>query len=238
VARLVRVLLVLVVAILVLLGVADRVAAHYAQGAAGDFLASHAAFDQKPKVKVHGFPFLTQALSGRYDDVEVSGRGLRVGDFRDASLDARLRGVHLALGDVIGNKATALRVDSASGTVTLSYAEVARATGVAGLSLTDAGRSVQATAQVTVPTVGVVSVRATADVVVSGSTLHLLIKSVSAVGASVSSAALQPFVDSVQVPIQLPALPYGLTLTSITASGAGLVATGAARNVVITSAGA
>jgi hypothetical protein len=139
---------------------------------------------------------------------------------------------------VIGKKATALRVDSASGTVTLPYAEVARATGVAGLSLTDAGRSVQATAQVTVPTVGVVSVRATADVVVSGSTLQLLIRSVSAVGASVSSAALQPFVESVQVPIRLPALPYGLTLSSVTASEAGLVATGSAHNVVITSAGA
>src|SRR6266487_4063862 len=64
--------------LLVALVIADRVAVSAADAAVEKRLAEQAPFDasNKPDVSIRGFPFLTQALSGKYDDIEVSGDSL------------------------------------------------------------------------------------------------------------------------------------------------------------------
>jgi LmeA-like phospholipid-binding len=235
-----RRVVVLLVALLVLAGVlviGDRVAAAYAQNSASNFLVVHAPFDEKPTVRVRGVPFLTQALRGRYEDVEVSGGGLQLGDISGASLDAHLRGVHLGLGDLVKRDVHQLAIDHVDGNVTLPYSELARLSGVSGLTLASDAGAVKVTLGVSVPLIGRVQLSGTADIVLSGSNIRLKVTKLAAVGVSVPSLLLSQFSQAVQVPIAIPTLPYGLMITSVAAADTGVVVHGAASNVVLTAAG-
>ena len=55
------------------IGLADRSIAALAERAASTYLAEP--FGQPPTVRVHATPFVTQALRGRYRDVEVAADG-------------------------------------------------------------------------------------------------------------------------------------------------------------------
>ncbi len=67
-----RGLLILLVVFGCLLVVADRVAVAVAQDRVADRIAEQGGLPGPPVVDITGFPFLTQALSGRYDDVRIS----------------------------------------------------------------------------------------------------------------------------------------------------------------------
>jgi hypothetical protein len=228
------------VGLLMLAGVlviGDRITARYAQNTASDQLAVAAPFDRKPSVTVHGFPFLTQAVGGRYRDIEIAGGGLRLGNIKGASLDAHLHGVHLALGDIFGGSVRELPVDRIDGEVTLPYAELARLIGVAGLTLALGHGGVDVTLSGSVPGIGTVQASGTANVIVDGANLRLKITKLSALSITVPQIVIDQLISSVEVPIELPALPYGLTISSVTAGPEGAVVRGAARNVVLTANG-
>jgi hypothetical protein len=228
---------ILLVTLLVLAGVlviGDRVAVHFAETATSDQLAVNAPFAQKPTVRVHGFPFLTQAVGGRYDDVEISGGGLQLGDIKGARLDAHLYGVHLSLSDAFGNKVQELPIDRVAGDVTLPYAELARLIGVSGLSLgPDAGGAVKVTLSASLPVIGQVQAGGTAGIVVQGNEVRLRVEKLSAIGVTIPEAVLAPISQSIQVPVTIPALPYGLEITSVRTGTEGVVVSAAARNVVV-----
>src|SRR6266480_3369678 len=93
------VLAVVFVLLLVALVIADRVAVSAADAAVEKRLAEQAPFgaSNKPDVSIRGFPFLTQALSGKYDDIEVSGDSLRLEQVSGVDFDAHMHGVHVPL---------------------------------------------------------------------------------------------------------------------------------------------
>src|SRR4249920_296609 len=95
---------VIVVAVLaaLLVGV-DRAACWLAQRGLADAIQRSQGLAAPPEVAIRGFPFLTQAFSGRYQQVDVRVQDLtaRNGVHVDA-LDARLTGVHLPLADAVG----------------------------------------------------------------------------------------------------------------------------------------
>ena len=49
----------------------------------------------EPTVDVNGFPFLTQALAGSYDDVDLTAENIAYQDLKDVTLTANLSGVSL-----------------------------------------------------------------------------------------------------------------------------------------------
>ncbi|MFG3202939.1 DUF2993 domain-containing protein [Streptomyces sp. NPDC048192] len=124
--RALRIILVLVVILGGLFVIADRVAVHFAEGEAADKLKSSENLASTPDVNIKGFPFLTQVAGGTLDDVEVgikdyeaatgtAGKTIRIDDLR-----ADMKGVSFS-GDY--SSATAA---SATGTATISYAELLR----------------------------------------------------------------------------------------------------------------
>jgi len=231
-SRRARIILISIVALIAVLAVVDRVSVAVAQNEAANELASNADFVRKPHVSVSGFPFLTQVVGGRYDDVRVTGT-LDVGEVHGAQLDARLRGVHVALSDLVKNDVKEIKIDSALAAVTVSYAGLAQAIGVPGLTLAGSNGSVQASAGVDLPGVGTVNVSARADVLISTTAVHLAVRSINAAGLPVSAELLQPFVQSIQVPVDLPSLPYGLKLVSVRSTSSGVVATTTAQGAVV-----
>ncbi|MDQ1668083.1 MAG: hypothetical protein QOE40_144 [Actinomycetota bacterium] len=84
-----------------------------------------------PAVDVRGFPFLTQLLARRFDDVHVSAASVRVGPGQAERVSATARDVAVPS----GGQATAGRL-TARGTI--AYTEVLRRVN-SGLRLTDAG---------------------------------------------------------------------------------------------------
>ncbi|MER5547990.1 DUF2993 domain-containing protein [Streptomyces sp. NPDC002589] len=122
--RALRIILILVVILGGLFVIADRIAVHFAEGQAADKLKSTENLASTPDVNIKGFPFLTQVAGGSLDDVEVgikdydaatgtAGQKIRIGD-----LKADMKGVSFS-----GNYSSAT-ADSATGTATISYAEL------------------------------------------------------------------------------------------------------------------
>jgi len=103
---------------------ADRIAVGVAQDEAADQLVSSGRLSARPEVSIEGFPFLTQALAGRFDAVRLSGEGVTVSDGRQQvalrSFNARLSGVEIS--DNYRNAT----VKSGSGSGLISYADAAK----------------------------------------------------------------------------------------------------------------
>jgi len=188
---------VVVLVVLLLLGVgavvADRVCVELAERRASEYLSEP--FGRPPTVRVHGRPFLTQALRGRYRDIEVSGDGLRLGEIRDATLTAHLHDAQLPPRDLLGGRTTSLPCAHLDGRIVLPYPEVARIARIPGLTLSFEKRRLVATAALPVPVPGVsqlARVSGEAHLTVAAGTVWLRVRGVSVAGISLPRLVLNP----------------------------------------------
>ncbi|WP_406200429.1 DUF2993 domain-containing protein [Kitasatospora sp. NBC_01560] len=103
---------------------ADRIAVGVAEDEAADQMVKSGRMSQRPDVTIEGFPFLTQVLSMKLDDVRITADGLTVGDGTHQvalhSFKARLAGV------AVSDSMTSATVDSGTGTGLISYADLAQ----------------------------------------------------------------------------------------------------------------
>lgn len=94
---------VLVRAVVVIgLPVLDRLCVAVAERKAAECLS--VPFGHPAQVRVHGTPFVTQALRGCYRSIEVSGGGLRIGEMAGATLEASLHNGYLPLRELLGRR--------------------------------------------------------------------------------------------------------------------------------------
>src|SRR3954468_17708188 len=93
-----------------LLGLAERNASAHLSPPLGDRTVS---------VRVHGSPFLTQAVRGRYGDIEVTATDLELGVLAGATLHAHLRNAYLPLRDLLGRRVAELPVEHVHGEVVI-----------------------------------------------------------------------------------------------------------------------
>jgi hypothetical protein len=229
----------LLVAVLVLvvlaLGVAlaDRVWVALAERKASEYLSEP--LGRPATVRVHGTPFLTQALRGRYGDVEVSAGGLQVGELAGATLSAHLFDVLLPPRELLGGRTTELPCRRVEGQLVLPYGELARASRVPGLTLTYENGRLVASASLPVPGINQLA-RVSGEAlltVASGGVVWLRVRGVSVAGISLPSLVVTQLLPSLNVPIPLPPLPYGLRLDGLEPAAAGLVVRGSADGVVL-----
>jgi hypothetical protein len=221
--------------VLVVLAVgADRVALLVAESQVASQLQTSGDLSRRPSVSIRGMPFLTQALSGTYDRVEVSATDVTAGNGKLSSFDATLAGVQVPLSDALSGSVTSVPVDRLTATVLLTYADLqaqlrdrrlSLAPGPDGLlrvtgSVTVLGRTVSASA------LSSVKLRGT-DVVVTARRFE--------VGARpadrVVTAALGNRLDFTA---RIGKLPYGLRLTGVTLRPQGVLASATAQNTVLT----
>jgi DUF2993 family protein len=230
--------LVIVVAVLVILALsaalADRVCAALAERKASEYLT--APFGHPPTVRVHGTPFLTQALRGRYHDITVSGGGLQIGEIAGATLDAHLYGALLPPRELLGGRASELPCDRVDGRLVLPYGEIARVSRIPGLALTYERDRLVASASLPIPGLGQVArVSGTARLTVDAAgTVWLRVRGVAVAGISVPSLVMSQLLPTLTVPIPLPPLPYGLRLDELRPTASGLIVSGSADHVVFT----
>lgn len=132
-----------------LLAVADRASAVVAGRVLAGQLQTSGALAARPEVSLRGVPFLTQALSGTYDRIEVRATGVPAGEVT-VDLDVELTKVQVPLGDLVSGSVTQVPVGQVRAEVLLPYAEMSRRSGDRQLVVSQAGNQVRVTGSVRV----------------------------------------------------------------------------------------
>jgi LmeA-like phospholipid-binding len=233
VRRLAPALLVILIALGIVLGVLDRVGAHYAeQQIAKQITTQLAARDitsAPPEVTITGFPFLTQVAKGNYDDIQLSLRDLRGGVLPLPVLDVHAYDVRVSLSGLRDGteKPVATRM---TGVGTLSYASLVEASGLSGLTLSGDGKLLRLHGNVAIAGEMVGAAKVT---VVDGK-VRLDLTELTA--ANLTPAA-QMLVDSYKSKLartfSLPQLPFNLKLEGVTPAPSGMQISVSATEVVL-----
>jgi hypothetical protein len=119
----------LVIALLVLVGLfvaVDYGAAALAESAVSRQMREQIGLVDDPSVRINGFPFLVQAISGEYSSVDVEATKVRVGELRELSIRAQLSDVSAPLSMLLGSGPKSLSVQEVQGTVQIPAADVER----------------------------------------------------------------------------------------------------------------
>jgi hypothetical protein len=127
-----------VLVLLALLVAADRVGAAVAERVLADELQRNGALPSRPEVDVRGVPFLTQALQGRYDRIDVVARDVPAGELAGTPvtlprLSATLRGVRVPLEQALSGAVTSVPVERVDARARLPFDVVRRGSDVADL---------------------------------------------------------------------------------------------------------
>jgi hypothetical protein len=182
----------LVIFLILLIGLviaADRIGLWVAQDQIAKNVATQYGLDHKPAVKIKGFPFLTQALNGKYGEIDVN-----VGDVTQLGVHLRntmvtLKGVKAPLSDAVHGDASKMVADTATSTATVSYADVDKEA-PRGMKVSAKGKILQVRGPVTVLGLSR-TVTATVTVKPSGRKVRVLPQTVNAGGATLPVALVQ-----------------------------------------------
>jgi hypothetical protein len=222
--------LVAILVVLALLGGAfvavDRVAVGFADSAISQVLTSSLRLSQEPTTKIQGFPFLTQWGSGSYQEIDVSAPSVTSNSVTVDQVTAIVRGVvapAFATSPSQFAGATARQI-TLTGTVPFSELPVppgfqARADG-GQLEVTGTESLFGVQAQVT----------ALVSVHVSGSRVTFQPTSVQVAGSPLGASIVRAITARLQQTISIGQLPFGVSVTDLAVTPAGLAVTGAATN--------
>jgi hypothetical protein len=216
----VRALLVVLLLLGGLLLAADRGAEAFAEDRVAQLVAERGGLAGRPEVEIGGFPFLTQAVGGRYDDVRIGLTGADLGQPEGTRADVSLRGVQVALSDVLSGSVQQVPVERVDGTATLAYALLAAELGP-GTTVTRNGDGLRV--QRTVEVAGVsVPLTATGTVSLDGDTLVVDVEDASGAGVDVPDLLVDQVDDALDLRYRIPQLPFGLQVTGVAPADEGV----------------
>lgn len=212
--------LIAVVVLAVLAVIADQVAKSYAQNTIANNIKTSAGMPAKPSVTIEGFPFLTQLAARDLRVIDISASNVPAGKVTITSIKAKATGVHINSGF---NSAT---VDQINGTAFITFASVEKALGVQGIATiaadpADGPNALKLSAGPLGPFTGKISVTGPNQVTVQ-------MPSLSGLGSLLGGAAP----PSTQT-FQIPKLPAGLVLRSVSVTSQGIVGTASAQHTML-----
>lgn len=225
--RALRALLIIVVVLGGIFVAVDRAVVYFAESEAAKRVRIPGATVESTDVSIKGFPFLTQAVSSRLDEVEVSISGIQTDSegrrIRISSMDATLHDVRLA------NGYSSVTADSADGKVLLSYEDLSKTAGD-GVAIEYGGNDkVKVTASVVLPGGQPLSRSVLSTVtVVDGSTLKVRADKVPGEGIPVVEEMVRKKTDFQR---QVGGLPSGLQFRKIQPTSEGVEVTVAGKDV-------
>jgi len=216
----VKALLVVVLLLLGLLVVGDRVAVGFAEDKVATEIAAKGGLQGTPEVDITGFPFLTQAIGGRYDDVRISLTAAELGQPEGTRADIALHGVRVPLSAVLSGSVSEVPVDRIDGTATLSYALLsAQLKGDTTVTREGSGLRITRTVELLGQTV---PLTAAGTVTLDGNDLVVDVQHVAGAGVEVPDWLLSRATGLLDLRYTVPALPFGLKLTSVTPADDGV----------------
>jgi hypothetical protein len=228
-----------------LLVAVDRIGAAAAENliadqAAKEMKARNISSAQKPDVSVGGFPFLTQVLAGKYDKVTIKVDKPSTDKVTLESLTLVAAPVHAPLKTLTSHQGQ-VTADEVTGTATMTWAEVTKLLEVAGVPGVDPSQ-VQLTVvdnkihlRIPVSVRGVDgAITATGSLAVAGGKVKVNLTDVGTEGADVPplvSQLLKSATRNVSLSVNIPNMPYDMTVKKVETTKTGIVATASASNV-------
>ncbi len=234
-------LLVVVLVLVGLLVAADRVGAGIAENrlvsAVETELGKQEITAAGTSVDIGGFPFLTQVASGNYGRITIVIDQLRSGGLSVKTLHIDAEDVTAEPSDLLSGdpKAAAAKV---TGVATIAWEDLPRLLNYAGLGVGNAtfsaaGDDVRVTGTVRVDGQQI-PVSATAAFSVVKNQIRVKVSEASVSGQDVPPEAkdyVNNLQDELSVGYRVPPLPFGLTVTKVAATDAGLAVTAVAKDV-------
>ncbi len=227
-----KALLIVVVFLLVAVLVVDRVGVQYAEDRVAERLAEELALSATPGVQIGGFPVLTQAIAGSYDDVRLRVDAADLGELSALDVEVRLRGLQIPLADLFSQDVDTIPVESITGTVSIPYAEVAAQIG-AGVTVAQSPDGVVVTQtldilgeQVDVSGTGRIRVESSDQIVVTVLGLDLA-------GLEIEDSLIEQLQADLSFTYTVPPLPFGLRITDAVATADGFDVSAAAEDAVL-----
>ena len=228
-----RKLLASLTVLLVLLLAADRIGAYAAGTAIGGRLRTSAGLQRVPSVHITGFPFLTQAIGGRYARIDVQADGLDRGGVRISKATASLYGVQVPLSAVLRQSVTSVPVERLSARAVIAFVDLASRGGDRSFTFASDGDRLRVTGRITV--LGkTLSAGTTSTVRLAGRTLIITGKTVSVDGQQVGGAVGDAIAGALDLRVPIGRLPYDLSLTGVHVEPGGVVVTATSGPTVLT----
>lgn len=221
------------VVVLALLLVADRVGAAYASDAIAAEVQSSTRLQSEPEVEIEGFPFLTQALAGRYERVEVRATDVPAGELTLSRLDTTLTGVQVPLSEALSGSVRSVPVERVRARALLGYDELSRRSGDRRLSVAPAGDGrvrVSGSLQVLGRTL---SATAVSRVEAVDGAIVVTAESYDVGNEAADDLLTRALGDRLNLRIPVTGLPYGLQVTGVEVRPDGVVVRAAAENTVL-----
>lgn len=216
-------LVVLAVVLLIVAGVlvvADRVGRGVAEERVAEQLAQRGGLAGTPDVEIDGFPFLTQAIGGEYEDIRIHLTAEELGQPAGTRADVSLRGVQVALSDALSGSVEEIPVDRVDGTATLSYDLLAEQLG-GDTTLAPEGDGIRLTQ--TVEVLGFdVGLTAFGTVALEGQDVVIDVQDASAGAVDVPGFVVDQAAERLDLRYAVPTLPFGLQLTSVVPAAEGV----------------
>jgi hypothetical protein len=245
-----RVAVFVVLAVLVLLVAADRIGLVVAERTVAgqvktQMTSEGVTLDGDPHVTIHGFPFLTQVISGHYSRVDISFKNPSTRGVRLDSLLITARNVTAAAHDLIAGKG---RVEAATmvGTGSLDWASFTQLVDLSGvkrygidpskirIGSSDGGHvNIEAPVSLLGQTF---TIDATGTMSVHRDILHVGVSNVTASDSALPpqfNPTLAAIAKQLTFDVRIPELPYRLTLDKVRATSSGIAITASAKDVVI-----
>ena len=214
------VLTVVIVLILAILGIGDQVAKSVAQNTIAQKIQS-SGLSAKPSVSIEGWPFLTQVAAHDVKTIDISGNNETASGSKVAfNFTAKATGVHLSS---LSSSASAT-VDNINGQAVLPFSSVASLLPISGVTLSaDPGKgpnAVQADLGIAGSVTGTVKLSGTSQIIVS-------LNGATGLASILGSASGQSYT------IDIPKLPAGLVVRSVSVNSQGIVAAASASNTTL-----
>jgi hypothetical protein len=224
----------LLIVLLILVGLAalaDRFLARAAGDAAGAQIRRAVRTPEDADVRFNGFPFVTQAMSGHFESVDVTARDVPQNGLTVTRIEAHFTGVRINFSKALNGEVAGVPTDRARATVRISYDDLntflRRRPGALSVSGSGNGRA-QVSGRIRVRGAEL-DASGTAAAQIRDGSVVLRVTQATAEGRAVPAAAL----PLLTVELRLPELPFGIALSRVTAERDGLVIDGTAKGLVI-----
>ncbi len=255
-----RVIIVLVV-LVGLFVAADFGAAALAESAVSRQMRQQVGLVDDPNVRINGFPFLTQAISGRYGSVDVVAQHIRVSELQDLSVQAQLRDVDAPLSMVLGSGPKTLKVGQAEGSVRIAAKDVerilnrngslaiddlridtvdlpglkaaAKESGDTSLTSIDPDRAARLTGSTTLPLLGKNDVSVIAQLALEDGKARLVVRDVRFGGKALPASVQRSVAQMFAITVDPGSLPLKVTPTELTAVDGTLQISGTATDLTL-----
>jgi hypothetical protein len=227
-----RRVLVAVGILVVLLVIADRIAVVVAERTVARRIRADLSLQQTPSVSIHGFPFLQQAVAGRYSDVQVRIPDVDAGPLRNLRVDANLHQVRAPLDKTISGRLAEVPVRDIDGTLTVLYDDLAQASGIPGLRIASTGDGLRVSGTVQLPG-GAVEASARGHISVEDNDLVVTADEAQVAGVDLPAAVLGSAARLLSFRVSPKSLPLALRITGVRVGPDSLTVAAQAHDVVL-----